>query len=263
MPRTTLAGQPWSAAPKRLVQRALGALDLRLVRLDDPGPADLSDVDRRLYDEVREFTMTSAEAVFALTSATRHVVAAQVPGAVVECGVWRGGSMMAVARTLVDLGRTDVPLYLFDTFEGMPEPSDEDVLWTGESATDLLATETGRSAELLRAEASLDDVRHTMGRTGYPSHLVHYVEGKVQDTLPAGAPASIALLRLDTDWYESSRHELEHLYPRLSPGGVLILDDYGWWNGVRKATDEYFAAHPPAPLLIRVDASGARIGVKP
>jgi O-methyltransferase len=263
MPRNASDGRPWSAAPKRLAQRALKAFDLRLVRLGTPGLEDLSDADRRLYDEVKEFTMTSAEAVFALTSAVRHVVAAKVPGAIVECGVWRGGSMMAVARTLADLGRTDIPLYLFDTFEGMPEPSDEDVLWTGESAKELLATETGRSAELLWAEASLDDVRRTMERTGYPSHLIRYVEGKVQDTLPAGAPDSIALLRLDTDWYESSKHELEHLYPRLSSGGVLILDDYGWWNGVRKATDEYFAAHPPAPLLIRLDSSGARIGVKP
>jgi hypothetical protein len=262
MPRSA-SDRQWSAAPKRLAQGVLKTFGLRLVRLGNPGPEDLSDADRRLYDEVKEFTMTSAEAVFTLTSAVRHVVDAKIPGAIVECGVWRGGSMMAVARTLAHLGRTDIPLYLFDTFEGMPEPSDEDVLWTGESAKDLLTTETGRSADLLWAEASLDDVRHTMQRTGYPSHLVHYVEGMVQDTLPGDAPDSIALLRLDTDWYESSKHELQHLYPRLSPGGVLILDDYGWWNGVRKATDEYFAAHPPAPLLIRVDSSGARIGVKP
>ena len=171
--------------------------------------------------------------------------------------------MAAVARTLLELGRTDIPLYLFDTFEGMPEPTDEDVRWTGEAAKELLVTETGREAELLRAEASLADVRETMTATGYPAEHVHYVAGRVQDTLPEHAPEQIALLRLDTDWYDSSKHELEHLYPRLVPGGVLILDDYAWWNGVRKATDEYFAEHPPAPLLIRVDGSGARIGVRP
>lgn len=252
-----------ASRPKQLVQRALGAFDLHLVRLGNEGLEDIPEADRAIFRQVRDRTMTSPEAVFALTTAVRHVVAAGVPGAVVECGVWRGGSMAAVARTLVELGRTDVPLYLFDTFEGMPEPTDEDVRWSGESARELLATEVGHEAELLRAEASLDDVRATMAATGYPTQHLHYVAGLVQDTLPGNAPEQIALLRLDTDWYDSSKHELEHLYPRLSPGGVLILDDYAWWNGVRKATDEYFAAHPPAPLLIRVDASGARIGVKP
>lgn len=245
------------------MQRALGRFDLHLVRLGNEGLNDVPEQDRAIYRYVRELTMTSAEAVFALTSAVRYVVAAGVPGAVVECGVWRGGSMAAVARTLLEVGRHDVPLHLFDTFEGMPEPTDEDVRWTGESARELLVTETGREAELLRAEASLADVQRTMAGTGYPAELVHYVEGKVQDTLPQHAPEQIALLRLDTDWYDSSRHELEHLYPRLSSGGVLILDDYGWWNGVRKATDEYFAAHPPMPLLVRVDGSGARVAVKP
>lgn len=244
------------------MQRALKAFDLRLVRLSSPSLDDVPETERRLYAEVSEFTMTSPEAVFALTSAVRYVVEAAIPGAIVESGVWRGGSMMAVARTLQDLGRTDIPLYLFDTFEGMPEPTDEDVLWTGATAKDLLAGETGQSAELLWAAASLEDVRQTMQRTGYPPQLVHYIEGRVQDTLPANAPDTISVLRLDTDWYESSKHELQHLFPRLSPGGVLILDDYGWWSGVRKATDEYFEAHPPAPLLIRVDSSGARIAVK-
>lgn len=263
MGRIAAFAGPWSAASKRFVQRALKAFDLRLVRLSSPSFDDVSETERKLYGEVSEFTMTSPEAVFALTSAVRYVVDAAVPGAIVESGVWRGGSMMAVARTLQDVGRTDIPLYLFDTFEGMPEPTEEDVLWTGATAKELLATEAGKSAELLWAAASLDDVRQTMQHTGYPTHLVHYVEGRVQDTVPANAPESISVLRLDTDWYESSKHELEHLYPRLSAGGVLILDDYGWWSGVRKATDEYFEAHPPAPLLVRVGSSGARVAVKP
>ena len=81
---------------------------------------------------------------------------------------------------------------------------------------------------------------------------IHFVEGKVEDTIPAHAPERIALLRLDTDWYESTRHELEHLYPRLSRGGVLIIDDYGHWQGARQAVDEYFGdAH--AALLNRID----------
>lgn len=83
----------------------------------------------------------------------------------------------------------------------------------------------------------------------------------MERTIPAGAPGEIAILRLDTDWYESTRHELEHLYPRLSPGGILIIDDYGHWRGSRKATDEYIEKHAAALFLGRIDYTG-RIAVK-
>jgi O-methyltransferase len=106
------------------------------------------------------------------------------------------------------------------------------------------------------AYATLDDVRANMETTGYPS--VRYIVGKVEDTITAQMPERISLLRLDTDWYESTRHELEHLWPRLEPGGVLILDDYGWWDGARRAVDEY---ELPA-LLVRVGTEGARVAVK-
>ena len=83
----------------------------------------------------------------------------------------------------------------------------------------------------------------------------------MEETIPGRAPERIALLRLDTDWYESTRHELEHLWERLEPGGVLIIDDYGHWAGAREAVDEFFAKRSDAPLLTRVDYTG-RIGVK-
>jgi predicted O-methyltransferase YrrM len=105
------------------------------------------------------------------------------------------------------------------------------------------------------------EVRATLLSTRYPAERVHLVEGKVEDTLPAAAPEQIAVLRLDTDWYESTKHELEQLYPRLSPGGVLILDDYGHYEGARRAVEEYFAEHGGRPLLTRVDYTG-RVGVK-
>ena len=109
--------------------------------------------------------------------------------------------------------------------------------------------------------ATLDDVQHNMRATGYPQERVHYVQGKVKDTLLKQRPRSVACLRLDTDWYESTRHELEHLFPRLASGGVLILDDYGFWAGQKKAVDEYFAAHGITLLLKRIDAN-ARLAIK-
>jgi hypothetical protein len=108
----------------------------------------------------------------------------------------------------------------------------------------------------------LADVQANLRSTGYPPERIHYVVGKVEDTLPQAAPERIAILRLDTDWYESTRHELEHLYPRLTAGGVLIIDDYGHWAGARRAVDEFLARTESAILLNRIDYTG-RIGVKP
>jgi hypothetical protein len=83
----------------------------------------------------------------------------------------------------------------------------------------------------------------------------------VQDTIPAQAPERIAILRLDTDWYDSTRHELEHLYDRLESGGVLLIDDYGYWQGARQAVDEFLEARNTRMLLLPM-ASG-RVAVKP
>lgn len=207
--------------------------------------------------------MTSPEAIIVLANAVHYVVRTCVPGAIVECGVWRGGSMMAVARTLLELGRTDVDLYLFDTFEGMTAPTDRDVHWLGESAEDLLAGESNHKSSTLWARASLEEVERAFGQIPYPKSRIHFVKGRVEETIPADAPAEIALLRLDTDWYESTKHELTSLYPRLARRGVLIIDDYSWWRGARDATDEYFAETTVAPFLIRIDDGGRRVAIKP
>ncbi|HUL74541.1 MAG TPA: TylF/MycF/NovP-related O-methyltransferase [Vicinamibacterales bacterium] len=211
---------------------------------------------------VRPYTMTSPERIHALVEAVRYVVRRRLPGAIVECGVWRGGSMMAVARTLLELGDTSRDLYLLDTFEGMSAPTDRDVDLSGRQADQLLAPSTRTDATSYWCYASLEDVQRSLATVGYPEARVHYVRGKVEDTVPGQAPGEIALLRLDTDWYESTRHELQHLYPRLVSGGVLIVDDYGHWKGARQATDEFIAATPDFGLLTRIDYTG-RLAIKP
>jgi hypothetical protein len=213
---------------------------------------------------VRRHTMTTPRRIAALCDGVEHVVRSEVPGALVECGVWKGGSMMAAALTLLRLGAADRDLYLFDTFQGMPPPTSEDVFSAYDGYSPMRhwrRRHRGDGRESTWHYVAADDVRAALLSTGYPAERVHLVEGRVEDTLPAAAPDAIALLRLDTDWYESTRHELEHLYPRLSPGGVLILDDYGHYEGARRAVDEYFDAHGGRPLLTRVDYTG-RVGVK-
>jgi O-methyltransferase len=254
----------WWRLNPRTVLRQLRARDGDAA-LREPGrahsfPVDFDAADIEICRRVAQYTMTTPPRIYALIRAVEYVVDRRVPGALVECGVWRGGSMMATALTLLRLGVTDRDLHLFDTFSGMTAPTDVDVKPSGERAADLLATQSADAD--VWAIATLDEVREAVLGVGYPAQRVHFVEGPVEQTLPESAPSEIALLRLDTDWYESTKHELVHLYPRLVSGGVLILDDYGYWQGARRAVDEYFAEQDVGLLLNRIDHTG-RVAVKP
>jgi O-methyltransferase len=222
-------------------------------------PTDFDPEATGIISAVRAATLTSPEKLFALILAVRHVHATAVPGAIVECGVWRGGSMQAAARALSALGSYDRDLYLFDTFEGRPAPTDRDVRHDRRSARDLLAV--ADESHPLRARASLEDVEAGMAATNYPSERLRFVQGLVEQTVPARAPEQVSILRVHTDWYAGTRHVLEQLYPRLCPGGVLIVDGYADWQGAREATDEFIGTLPTKPLLLRM--STGRIAVKP
>jgi predicted O-methyltransferase YrrM len=222
---------------------------------------DVDPAVREIFARVRHATMTSPERVFALCEAVRYVVSGRVPGAIVECGVWRGGSSMAAALMLRELRAEDRDLHLFDTFEGMSAPTASDRRARDGAPADRLLQTSARD-EKIWCYSSLEEVRANLVATGYPPEGLFFVQGKVEETIPEQAPASIAVLRLDTDWYESTRHELEHLYPRLSPGGVLIIDDYGAWEGARRAVDEYLTSTGAKLLLNRIDETG-RMAVKP
>ncbi len=193
--------------------------------------------------------------------AVDYVVKNRVPGAIVECGVWRGGSMMAAARTLLKLGDTTRDIFLFDTYEGMTPPSDVDVTHWGTRPAEY--EEEDRRIGRQWLTGSLDDVKEALHSVGYDKRKLHFVKGRVEDTIPAEAPEAICFCRLDTCFYESTRHELMHLFPRLVSGGVLHIDDYGIWKGSRLATDEYVAQNHLKLLLIRIDRHGARMAVKP
>lgn len=252
---------PLLAALRALARRA--GFDLVRYRAEPPAlPPDFDAETLAILRAVAPYTLTSPERLFALCTALRYLVAAQVPGAIVECGVWRGGSMMAAALTLLALDAADRPLYLFDTFAGMPPPDQRDVDFRGETAAARLQRSERADSRSVWAYATLEDVRANMARTNYPAAKLHYVEGQVEQTIPAAAPATIALLRLDTDWYASTRHELEHLFPRIAPGGVLIIDDYGHWRGARQAVDEYLHEQGLPLLLSRIDYT-ARMAVLP
>jgi O-methyltransferase len=220
---------------------------------------DLTDREIEIVESVRPFTYTDDTRVAALMYAVGYITDHKIPGNIAECGVWRGGSMMAVARALMSHGDSSRHLYLYDTFDGMPEPTEHDKRFSGEPAQMLLDREpVGTGVWCL---ASIEDVRTNMLSTGYPEEMIHFIKGKVEETLPSVSPDQLALLRLDTDWYESTKHELIHLFPLLDSRGLLIIDDYGHWQGVRKAIDEYFSEHQLNLYLHRVDYS-CRVAVR-
>ena len=215
-----------------------------------------------IFNACKPYTMTSVERMYALYNSVNYVLDNNIQGDFVECGVWRGGSSMLLALALKKRNITDRKIYLFDTFEGMSEPTENDVDLTGSDADKLLNQTKHDKENSVWCLASLEDVQANLNLTKYPAENIIYVKGKVEDTIPAKSPQSIALLRLDTDWYESTKHELIHLYPLLRSKGVMIIDDYGHWAGCRKATDEYFQEKEFKILLNRIDYTG-RLMIKP
>lgn len=220
------------------------------------GPIDISAQDEEILSTIKGKTMTSLQRQITLINAVRYIVRNNLPGVFVECGVWRGGSAMAIAMTLLQEGATNRDLYLFDTFEGMTPPKSVDRMWSGDSAQKRLDQDVERKG-LDWAVASIDDVRENMILTGYSERFIHYIKGPVEKTIPHQFSSNqIALLRLDTDWYSSTKHELNHLYPLIVKDGILIIDDYGWWEGAKKAVDEYFSDLKKPFYLHRIDETG-------
>jgi O-methyltransferase len=216
-----------------------------------------------IYDKCTPFTMTSVERMYSLYKSVNYILEMKIEGDFVECGVWRGGSSMLIAYMLKNRSISDRKIYLYDTFEGMSEPTSSDIDTRGTHASVLMDNSIDDKESSVWCLATINDVEQNMKATSYvPSNII-YVKGKVENTIPTLSPDKvIALLRLDTDWYESTKHELIHLYPELTKGGVLIIDDYGHWDGCRKAVDEYFNNTDSSILLNRVDYTG-RLGIKP
>jgi hypothetical protein len=244
------------------VARKMGLQVSRISSSQNRLPVEATAADAALIASLRPYTMTSAERLWSLLNAVRYVVAEGLPGDFAECGVWRGGSVMAMAHELGNLGVHDRRIWLYDTFAGMTDPTAADVeAGTGVTAAQMLeSTEVGDGNNVW-CVAGRSDVEANLRTTGYPMEQFTLVEGDVAVTLKESVPDEISLLRLDTDWYESTRVGMEVLYPRLVVGGVCILDDYGHWQGARSAVDEYFAAMGRRPYMHPIDYSG-RVFIK-
>lgn len=220
-----------------------------------------------IWSLCQPYTMTSFERGLALFRAVRYLHQNFLSGDFVECGVWRGGSSMIAMKTLQHFGIANRRFWLFDTFEGMTEAGELDVDIHGQSAGEWLSAKVGeRETDLVWAYASLDEVKKNIALTGYDASLITYVPGDIRSTINEAAVDRVALLRLDTDFYDSTKVELEVLFPRLIDEGALIVDDFGHWRGARQAVDEYFDDYlrsgQARPYFERIDYTG-RLMIKP
>ena len=211
---------------------------------------------KKMASLVRHRTMLSFERLATLCLQVRYLDAYQLPGALVECGVWRGGA--AAMMVLAHLRSGSVPwrhIHLFDSWQGLPEPDEEH---DGKFAVDFSGGGKGGALKPIgQCVAGLDETRTLLEEEiGYPAELIHYHVGWFQETLPRTDVGEIALLRLDGDWYESTRVCLEHLYSKVVKNGVVVLDDYGYWAGCRKATDEFIDQQSQPIMLHHIDSTG-------
>jgi hypothetical protein len=222
--------------------------------------ADFSQDEIDIIKYVSKFTMTSQERLVTLIRSVHYLEENGIDGDFVECGVWKGGSIMAMIKVLQSLKVEERVVWLFDTFQGMTEPKDVDSKYDDTKADILLNNDPLRKSTIW-AVSGMNEVKSNILSLGYPINKLKFVEGPVEETLMDNEIDKIALLRLDTDWYESTKIELEMLFPKLVKGGILIIDDYGHWKGCKQAVDEYFGKLDYQIFLNRIDYTG-RIFVK-
>lgn len=206
------------------------------------------------YELCKNYTMTDLHRMYATYQATKYCIENNIKGSFVECGVWKGGHTMMMALQLKEQKQKRT-IWLYDTYEGMSKPTTIDIDRKGQKATEIY------NKRKKWCHSTMEEVEHNMNKTGYHKRKIYFIKGLVEKTLKKWTPNNIALLRLDTDFYESTKKELEILYPKLSKGGVLLIDDYDNWQGSRKAVDEYFLKHNIKPLL-HLTGNGGRIMVK-
>lgn len=224
-------------------------------------PVEWDSPDRNILRHVmdKKLSLVSPQRLFATLMSCLYVCESGIKGAFVECGVWRGGNAIIAADVFGRHGKDD-RVILFDTFTGMTEPCAHDFdIRRGKSARlrfeqDQRAARNQWASALVRVlyprrrpYATLDEVRRNFSDAGIRQDRVDFVEGDVNETLnvEANLPAAISVLRLDTDLYESTKKELEVLWPRVVSGGIMMIDDYGHWAGAKKAVDEYFNGRRP------------------
>lgn len=241
--------------------RVTPELKARYPDIDDPGFWAIA-------DKALPYTALSVQRLYAIYQAVKYVVQSDVRGDIIECGVFKGGSALMLAESLVHFGDVSRRIFLFDTFEGWPSPTNEDTDFFGQNHKKLYEADISKANDSERsAESSVFRLKNffektkgvVLNGTTYPADKIFFIQGLVEQTLPCPEVKKICILRLDTDYYESTAWEMNILWPRLKVGGVLLIDDYGQFHGARKAVDEYLQKNRISILLHRDDVTGRSV----
>lgn len=226
-------------------------------------PIELSSSELDCYNYVRNnnLSMVNPQNLFSTLLSCRHVHLNSIPGDFVECGVWKGGNSILAKNYFQTYGESR-NVWLYDTFTGMTKPTDVDISSIGEDANSIYSLYEKFDSNGW-CHSPLTEVQNNFTAYNLSNSNVKFIVGDILQTtkINQNLPESISILRLDTDWYESTKCELEIFYPKLSIGGILIIDDYGHWSGAKKAVDEYFLKHK-IPLALHYIDSSARIYFK-
>jgi len=248
----------------RYIKYLIGVFGLEIKRKEkiEEFPIELSKPEQELVKKIfdMKYTMTPINNLFATALACKYIIKNNIPGDFVECGTYRGGHAL-LATSLFNMYKQPRKVYMYDTFDGMTDPEGIDVEFnTGLAASEYFNLNKS-SIKNSWCAASLEEVKTNFEKMHLLSKNVVFVKGDVGITLKENKnlPEQISILRLDTDWYKSTKIELETLYPRLVKTGILIIDDYGWWKGSKMAADEFFG--DSVPFMSYID-QGARISVK-
>ena len=239
---------------KRLTNKIISPLNIKISKLENqnsffyPVEATKKDIEIMNYvlspeDNRRRLSMVSSDRLWAVIQATKYIIKNEIEGDFIECGVWRGGCSLAMAMVLDDL-KADRKIFLYDTFAGMTKPTKHDINYQENSAINKFEKTKRDNDSSDWCFASIEDVKEQFKKVGLEEKAI-FIKGDVLKTLKEenNLPKKISLLRLDTDWYESTKYEMEILFPKLQKNGVLLIDDYGHWKGSRKAVDEYLTKY--------------------
>ena len=200
-----------------------------------------------LYEKIKDYTMCTIERFDNFCNAIETT--RNLEGTIVECGVWKGGMICGASRFALN-NNINRNFYAFDSFIGFPEPTDKDIVaYTNKSALELENWGMKRAPVQLE---SLNSLLECMELLNIPTHIITPVKGWFKDTVPFFTD-NIVILRLDGDWYESTKVCLENLYDKVVSGGIIILDDYGYWKGCKEATDEFLRERKVDVILNRTD----------
>ena len=226
---------------KNLINKTINRLGYSIIN-NNQNIVELSEKDKNLINLISNYSMTPKIRIYNLLQALRYLKEKKIPGEYVECGVWKGGNIMLLKKFLETEEVSQRKIYAYDTFEGMTNPDENDFEISNKNfATKLLKRDKNKKTNIWGV-CSLEDVKKNILKHVIDLNNINFIKGPVENTLneKKNIPEKISLLRLDTDWYQSTKKELEVLYEKVESGGVIIIDDYGHWGGSKKAVDEFF-----------------------